>query len=313
MPYCSNCGAETEAGQRYCSACGAALHDVDEPGTGDADDATGAGRAPVASTASEPDGSRDAAGNESRDAAGNESRDASGTKVDAGADSIDATLEQDIDTVLEDAIRYPGRNGWGTVLIGGVLGLFSFLLIPIVLLAGYFVRVTEHAATQRPNPPRFDDWVDLLRLGALVIVAFVPFLIVSGVVIAAVGAASDGLAALVSLLAYYVAPAILLRFAVTQSLSETYDVDRMQALLTHRTYVVGLLVLIVVAVLGWFAVIFISLASVLTIVGWIIIIPTAVFYYLAVLHTLLGRISLEIQFADEPETTRTGHAETDPF
>jgi hypothetical protein len=64
---------------------------------------------------------------------------------------------------IEAAARYPMESDdWTTtVLIGGLLALFSFLLVPLVLLYGYLVRVIRAGIDDDPEPPTFGDWGDL--------------------------------------------------------------------------------------------------------------------------------------------------------
>jgi len=68
---------------------------------------------------------------------------------------------------IEEAATYPTESDdWvKTVLIGGVLALFSFLLIPLFLVTGYLVRVIRAGINDDPEPPVFDDWGTLLVEG----------------------------------------------------------------------------------------------------------------------------------------------------
>lgn len=53
-----------------------------------------------------------------------------------------------------------------TVLVGGMLTFFSFLLVPHVVLFGYFVQVLRRTTRGVEAPPRFDDWSELLADGS---------------------------------------------------------------------------------------------------------------------------------------------------
>jgi hypothetical protein len=61
---------------------------------------------------------------------------------------------------IESLLTYPTESDdWiVTILIGTVLTLVSFLLIPIFLLYGYLVRVLRAGMDDAPEPPVFDDW-----------------------------------------------------------------------------------------------------------------------------------------------------------
>ena len=63
--------------------------------------------------------------------------------------------------MLSDSLDYLRTGeGWErTVLIGGLLAFFSFLLVPGFLVMGYLLRVvraTMHG--EAADPPVFDDW-----------------------------------------------------------------------------------------------------------------------------------------------------------
>ena len=49
-----------------------------------------------------------------------------------------------------------------TVLIGGVLSILSFLLIPAFIVSGYLVRVLQRTMHGNNEAPVFDDWEGLL-------------------------------------------------------------------------------------------------------------------------------------------------------
>lgn len=68
--------------------------------------------------------------------------------------------------MFETALTYltDGDDGAETILVGGVLTLLSWLLIPAVFVVGYLQRVL--ARTNAGDPaPSFADWGDLFRTG----------------------------------------------------------------------------------------------------------------------------------------------------
>ncbi|ARS90475.1 DUF4013 domain-containing protein [Natrarchaeobaculum aegyptiacum] len=68
---------------------------------------------------------------------------------------------------LEDPLRYPLRGNWlERTLYGSALVVGSILLVPLVVLAGYGVRVLETSLEGLEEPPAFDGWGSLLRRGA---------------------------------------------------------------------------------------------------------------------------------------------------
>jgi len=69
--------------------------------------------------------------------------------------------------MLEDGLSYPIRGDWigRIIIIGGVLGFLSVLLLPAFVIVGYLVRVLEQTIDGEDVPPEFDDWGDLLMKG----------------------------------------------------------------------------------------------------------------------------------------------------
>ncbi len=94
--------------------------------------------------------------------------------------------------MLEDGLSYPVRGDWiGRIIIGGVLGFLSILLLPAFVIVGYLVRVLEQTIGGNEVPPEFTDWGDLLMkglIGSVIILAYtvVP-VVVYAVVVAVVG------------------------------------------------------------------------------------------------------------------------------
>jgi hypothetical protein len=87
---------------------------------------------------------------------------------------------------IEATAKYPlASDDWPkTVGIGGVLILFSFLLVPLVLVYGYLVRVLRAGMRDSPEPPVFDRWGDLLREGAVAFVVVFVYQLIPLVVFA---------------------------------------------------------------------------------------------------------------------------------
>jgi hypothetical protein len=107
---------------------------------------------------------------------------------------------------IEDAITYPMESDdWVvTVLIGGAMLLFSFLIIPAFIAYGYVVRALQSNLRGEPEPPTFGDWggliVDGLKFAVigliyLLIPLAVMFLTVGTAVTAAVTGGDAGAAA----------------------------------------------------------------------------------------------------------------------
>ncbi|WP_114577158.1 DUF4013 domain-containing protein [Saliphagus sp. LR7] len=146
-----------------------------------------------------------------------------------------------------------------TVLIGGLLTVFSFLLIPAFVVMGYLLgvfRATMHGDTERP--PVFDDWgalaVDGLKGYVIAFVyGLVPAVVLGGTFVfgfaglasgSDAGALTGGLVLLAGglltaglwLAVAYVLPAALLNYAETGRLGAGFAVGDITPMLTNRAY-----------------------------------------------------------------------------
>jgi len=187
--------------------------------------------------------------------------------------------------MLSDALWFLKRSDdwFATTIIGGVLSLLSVLILPGIILQGYFVRAMQAAANGEPAAPSFTDWgglfVDGLKLFVVTfvwaLVAIVPAILLSIIVgigtftvsEAATGSAAAssagglglGIASLVlgllvfvlGLLAAYLGPAAGANFAIEGNLGAGFDVRTIvSGALTGEYAVAWLLALVVAVVLG---------------------------------------------------------------
>jgi hypothetical protein len=188
--------------------------------------------------------------------------------------------------MLSDGLYYPSRSDDAlmTVLIGGVLSILSFLLIPILFVFGYFLRVLEHTVEGDDEPPVFDDWGDLGMSGLLAFVVTVLYYLVPTVVFVVLGgagaltgsgdvaAAGFAIAALVSGLLFialtYVYPAAITNFARTGSVGDAFAFGDISSVVVSPDYLVAWVVGFIIFVSGFVVVGVLSLIPILgTIVG----------------------------------------------
>ncbi|WP_158056251.1 DUF4013 domain-containing protein [Halorussus halophilus] len=224
--------------------------------------------------------------------------------------------------MFEDALTYlkDSDDAVETVLIGGILSLLGFLLIPVVFVAGYFQRVLRRTSEGDPAPS-FDDWEDLFVEGLKAIVvgfayvlipAILAVLLVGSTVLFTVSTAevvSDpmttaptatdgigflGLLALLgavfvtfaaAIAAWYVVPAALARLAVEGRLGAAFELSKLVPVLRSGSYATGWLVAFVVLVVGGALVS--GLASI-PFFGWALV-PFVAFYVNVVAYALYGR------------------------
>jgi hypothetical protein len=149
-------------------------------------------------------------------------------------------------------------DGWvKTVVLGGLLTLLGFLVVPTVLVAGYLVRVLRGTMHGDETPPQFDDWGALagdgVRAVAIAIAyGLVPAVLIavtaglaaaaagpgprSGFVVGAVGLVGGLLAVVLGLLAAYVVPAAVANYAEQGSIRSGFAVGDLRPVLTSGTY-----------------------------------------------------------------------------
>lgn len=174
---------------------------------------------------------------------------------------------------FEDAINYPrsGDEPLPTLLIGGILSLLGFLVIPAVLVLGYLMRVLGATIAEDPEPPRFEDWGELLVDGVKAfVIGFVYLLIpvivfgasVGGIALDAIltgdvgpGAVAGSLAGfflsfLLTLLAWYVVPAALANAADKGRLSAGFAFGEIRPIIFNGGYATAWVLAIALFIAG---------------------------------------------------------------
>lgn len=169
--------------------------------------------------------------------------------------------------MIEEAIDYPrsGDDALTKILIGGVLGMLSVLIVPAFLLLGYYVRVLRFVEDDVETPPAFEEWGELLVDGVKAfaigfVYSLVPLAVIAitagGTIAAAVaGDVPPGAIAgaflgfavggILWLVAWYVIPAALASFASEGRLGAAFDWSVLSGVLTSSRYAVGWLVALV--------------------------------------------------------------------
>jgi len=174
---------------------------------------------------------------------------------------------------IEEAVRYPmeGDNWLMTILIGGVLSILGFLLIPLLAVYGYLLRVIKRSLEDDPQPPSFGDWGTLVIDGVKVAVIAIVYSIIPGIVFAVTvggsiaamatgtrgGAAAEAdgqpggsggflLSVVFSLVFGYVAVAALINFAAENRLGAAFVFGTLSTIVLSREYAVAWLFSIIV-------------------------------------------------------------------
>ncbi|WP_435174986.1 DUF4013 domain-containing protein [Halorussus sp. AFM4] len=246
--------------------------------------------------------------------------------------------------MFETALRYlvDSDDATESLLIGGLLTMLSWLLIPAVLVSGYLQRILARTYAGDPAPS-FDDWGDLLGEGLKAIAVAIAYFALPIVLLTAVLAsllvfsvettvvdsstvtdpstvvepvANAGpdllsvalvlgglsLAALTSLAAWYVLPAALARLAVEGRLGAAFQFREIAAAATSGSYATGWLAALVVHLVAGGLVG--GLASI-PLVGWALV-PFVIFYSNAVAFSLYGQ-----GYRDATSTSRGGTVDGD--
>lgn len=195
---------------------------------------------------------------------------------------------------LNKIATYPMQSDeWvKTVLIGGIMIFFSFLLIPLFIAYGYIVRAIRSSLADDPTPPVFSDWEKLLVDGAQAFVIGIIYLlvplIVAGVtvggsimVIATGGEAGAAfgvggmffglmISTLLSIAFGYFAIVALVNFAREERFGAAFDLDVIKTVALNKEYAIAWLVSVVAFIL-------VGIVGMIPLVGWMFA-PFASFY-----------------------------------
>lgn len=212
---------------------------------------------------------------------------------------------------VEGAIRYPTESDdvVRTVVIGGLLVLFGFLVVPLFVVGGYAVRVLDRTASGDDAPPTFDEWGEMTVTGLkAVVISFVyvllPTVVGGGVfLIGVLGAGVSGEGAIaglgllgamlggllwvaLSLLVAYLVPAALANFAETRTLGAGFDLGTLKPVWLSRTYALGWATAFLVLLIGGLVTAVLNVVPVLgTIAGSFVGFYFAVAAYSVIGHT----------------------------
>jgi len=90
-----------------------------------------------------------------------------------------------MNTDIETLAKYPMESeDWiKTVAIGGASLVFSFLVVPMFLVAGYLVRAIRAGMEGAEESPVFDEWGDLLKEGVVATVIGLVYQIIPIIVV----------------------------------------------------------------------------------------------------------------------------------
>ena len=198
-----------------------------------------------------------------------------------------------------------GDSWIAQMLIGGVLLVFFFLLIPVFAFNGYLLRVIGTTVEGESEPPAWNDWGELIIDGikfsivGLVysIVPIVAIFGIGGVLLGLGGAAGDsgggiiagfGLITMLLLipvlfLVYYIVPAALANMAVEGSLGAAFDFSLLKNVVLTSDYFIAVLMPIVVGIITNI----VSNILAITVIG-LVLVPFVTYYGQVAVFRMFG-------------------------
>ncbi len=90
----------------------------------------------------------------------------------------------DIGDIISDAVRYPSSD-WKKILIMGVFFILSFIIVGVFFLLGYFLRILKSTIAGVDELPEFDAMGDMFIDGLKVLVVYIVYLLIPGIIIVA--------------------------------------------------------------------------------------------------------------------------------
>lgn len=214
--------------------------------------------------------------------------------------------------MLEDGLSYPVRGDWiGRMLIGSVLTFFSFFVLPVVFVMGYFVRVLETTVGGQEEPPAFEEWGDLFVKGIVAtviglvysVVPVIAYLVVvfgllgvgtgiggdGGGILAGLGLMTMFAAIPLLLLIYYVVPAALTNYAREGEIGAAFDFQAIKPVVLSVEYLMAVLFPLFVSFAVWIVITVLAV----TVVG-LLLVPFVYFYANVAIFRMFGSAFVQV-------------------
>jgi hypothetical protein len=147
------------------------------------------------------------------------------------------------------SFRHPFSAGLRPVLVGLAMSFLGFLIIPNLVLLGYTFRLRESIINEEPEPPVFDDYLQLAKEGFMGSLSYLPLIVVMVGVSVLLSYIYEPLALLSVFAGIYLLPAVGVFHSIDRSIAGFYDGDFVD-FVTSGVYLVSTvkyLALIVVA------------------------------------------------------------------
>lgn len=227
----------------------------------------------------------------------------------------------------EEGLYYPfeGDDWIERLLIGGVLGIFWFLIVPALALGGYVHRVLEGTLSDAEEPPAFGDWEAMISDGVEVVLVSLVYALVPLLVAGAIGSvlitggggiesfleASGIVTALLLILAvtlvYYLLAPALTNMVREDDVDGAFDYATLSQVWSSGTYLVAALAPIALVLLAHFLTLavyvsYVSGAMVIAGVG-VVVVPIVQFYVHVAIFRMFGIAFETVTAADSTQAT----------
>lgn len=225
-----------------------------------------------------------------------------------GPDRVDIPANPHELDVFEFSFKYPLANGFKQIALAGLLLLGFFLIVPIVIFAGYQYRVGRSAAIGRSSPPLLEDFWGLLADGFRLVVAVgIAALVVGAVTVGLALAGLETLAFAWNTLASFCLAALTPVFYGTGSVSDTYANFRFLRFLGEVKFWIGFAYQLGITFVLYIAFFVITLVLIFTLVGILALVPFWIgfFVYATLVQAALwGRIYRDAAEEDQVDGVR---------
>lgn len=162
---------------------------------------------------------------------------------------------------MEALLKYPMKDDqWlKKILIGGLLIVGSFLVIPVFFLLGYLLRTLEEGLRESRRVPDFDEWDTMFVRGLAgmgICIGYpllsLPFFLVGDLLPGAAGALFQFLGLMAVVVGVYLIPAGLANYARYKDFWAGFDTDFVFRLAREGSYFQTWLVAALVGIVGGF-------------------------------------------------------------
>jgi hypothetical protein len=180
------------------------------------------------------------------------------------------------------ALKYPFNKDTGkynAALIGFALTLLSAFIIPAFILLGYNFRLKEYAAKGKEEPPSYKNYIELLKEGFYAFVAYLPLLLLMGILVALAVILPENVGSVLVILGYIfvvaATPIVGVVYAVKRDIVETYTGSEVYDLLFSFNYLLAVVKYFLLSIL--IAIIFLVGGIVTLGLGIILLMPLFIY------------------------------------